>query len=205
MMIGISPIQGLREGQNSEYLYLPASEHQIKRTMLRAGIDSPADLQMRLEFDELPDKVGEALDLEQLSGDDLSALNRLCRAIAPMKDADIEKLNAVVLMTDAADIIAVCQLAENLDQFDFIPDIHTPEEYGRYMIQKSGHFEYDENLEGFYDYRRYGEDHVREECGQFNECGYVAYHGTTPLDELMRTDPAEQYQQEQGPQMGGLV
>ena len=117
----------------------------------------------------------------------------------------MEKLNAIVLMTGASDIIAVCQLAENLTQFDFIPDIHTPEEYGRYMIQESGHFEYDANLEGFYDYRRYGEEHVRAECGQFNECGYVAYHGTLTLDELMRADPAQQYQQEQGPQMGGMA
>ena len=73
------------------------------------------------------------------------------------------------------------------------------------MIKESGHFEYDANLEGFYDYRRYGEEHVRAECGQFNECGYVAYHGTLTLDELMRADPAEQYQQEQGPQMGGIM
>ena len=204
MMLEITPRYGVKEGENPEYLYLPASEKQIERAMLRAGIDTSTGLQMRLEFDELPVKVGEALDLEQLSGDDLSALNRMCRAIAPMKEADMEKLNAVILMTDASDIISVCQLAENLDQFDFTPDIHTPEEYGRYMIQESGHFEYDANLEGFYDYRRYGEDRVREECGQFNECGYVAYHGTLTLDELMRADPAEQYQQEQGPQMGGL-
>ncbi len=93
---------------------------------------------------------------------------------------------------------------ENLDQFDFIPGIHTPEEYGRYMIRESGHFEYDENLEGFYDYRSYGEQRIREEGGQFNECGYVAYHGTMALEELMRDDPAEQCQREQGPQMGGL-
>ena len=68
--------------------------------------------------------------------------------------------------------MAVQQLAENLDQFDFIPGIHTPEEYGRHMIRESGHFEYDENLEGFYDYRRYGEQHIRQEGGRFNECGY---------------------------------
>ena len=37
-------------------------------------------------------------------------------------------------------------LAENLELFDFVPGVHTPEEYGRYMIQQSGRFEYDENL-----------------------------------------------------------
>jgi hypothetical protein len=71
-----------------------------------------------------------------------------------------------------------------------------------YHLQQSGHFEYDENLEGFYDYRSYGEQHIRQEGGQFNECGYVAYRGVMPLEEFMQTGSAEQRQQ--GPQMGGF-
>ena len=142
--------------------------------------------------------------MENLSGDDLPDLNRMCRVIEPLNDADMEKLNAVVLMTETSGAVSICQLAENLDQFDFIPGIQTPEEYGRYMIQQSGHFDYDENLEGFYNYRLYGEQHIQQEGGQFNECGYVAYHGTMTLEELMREDPAEAYQREQGLQMGGL-
>ena len=70
------------------------------------------------------------------------------------------------------------------------------------MIREPGHFEYDENLEGFYDYRLYGEQRIREEGGLFTARGYVAYQGTMPLEELMRDDPAEQYRREQEPQMG---
>lgn len=135
----------------------------------------------------------------------LPALNRMCRAIGPLNDADMEKLNAVVLMAEPGDIFAICELAENLDQFDFVPGIHTPEEYGKYMIRESGRFEYDAALEGFYDYRLYGEQHVRQEGGQFNECGYVAYHGAMTLEELKRGGPAEQHQREPELQMGGLT
>ena len=117
----------------------------------------------------------------------------------------MEKLNAVVLFAEAGDMMAVRQLAENLDQFDFVPGLQTPEEYGRHMIRESGHFDYDENLEGFYDYRRYGEQQIQQEGGQFNECGYVVYQGTMPLEELMMEDPAEKHQREQGLQMGGLT
>ena len=205
MMLEITPKSYVKGNQNPEYLYLPAPTQQIERAMLRAGIDASTGLRMRLEFDELPEKVGETLKLEQLSGDDLPALNRLCRTIEPMKEADMEKLNAVVLMAKPNGVGELCQLAENLDQFDFIPGVYTPEEYGKYMIQKSGHFDYDDNLAEFYDYRRYGEECIRAECGQFNECGYVAYQGTLTLSELMRDDPAEQYQQEQGPQMGDMA
>ena len=97
------------------------------------------------------------------------------------------------------------QLAENLDQFDFAPGVHTPEEYGRYMIQKSGHFEYDENLEEFYNYGDYGVKRMIQEDGVFADRGYVSYHGTLTLDELMRSDPAENYQQEQEAKMEGMA
>ncbi|EOS63760.1 hypothetical protein [Oscillibacter sp. 1-3] len=202
MVLEITPNRGLAEGKNPEYLYLPASEHQIERTLLRVHVDTASDARLRFDFNELPEKVADALDLEQLSGDDLPSFNRLCQAIEPLTDADIEKLNAAVLMTETSGILSVCRLAENLDQFSFVPGVQTPEEYGKYMIQQSGHFEYDKNLEGFYDYRRYGEQRIREDGGQFNECGYVAYQGAIPLEELMRDNPEEPCQQ--GPQMGGL-
>lgn len=181
---------------------LPASEQQLQRQYLRTGADS-RNVRLAVDVDELPAKVTESLDLERLSVGDLPDLNRLCQAIKPLSKADTEKLNAAALLADTSGISALCQLAENLDQFDFIPGVRTPEEYGRYMIQQSGHFDYDANLEGFYDYRLYGEQRIREDGGQFNEYGYISYHGTLTLGELTRDD--QQYRQEQGPQMGGLT
>lgn len=89
-------------------------------------------------------------------------------------------------------------------QFDFIPGIHTPEEYGRYMIRESGRFEYDDILEAFYDYEGYGQHRIQQENGRFSGYGYVSYPGTMALEDLMAEDPAEAYQAEQGLQMGGL-
>ena len=204
MVLEVTPKRGLAEGKNPEYLYLPAAEHQIERTLLRIGVTSPHDVQIRIDCNELPEKVDKALDIEHLSGDDLPALNRMCRVIEPLTEADMEKLNAVVLMAGPRDIDEVYALVQNLDQFDFVPCVQTPEEYGRYMIQESGRFEFDENLDSFYNYKQYGEQQLQLEDGQFNEYGYVAYHGTMSLEELMTEDPTEKYQREQGHQMGGL-
>ena len=204
MVLEVTPKRGLAEGKNPEYLYLPAAEHQIERTLLRIGVTSPHDVQIRIDCNELPEKVDKALDIEHLSGDDLPALNRMCRVIEPLTEADMEKLNAVVLMAGPRDIDEVYALVQNLDQFDFVPYVQTPEEYGRYMIQKSGRFEFDENLDSFYNYKQYGEQQLQLEDGQFNEYGYVAYHGTMSLEELMTEDPTEKYQRGQGHQMGGL-
>ena len=179
---------------------LPMPDQQLQRMTERAGLEAQ-NIPLKVALDELPEKAADALDLEGLTLDDLPGLNRLCRAIDPMKDADMEKLNAVVLMAEPEDVMAVCQLAESLDKFDFIPGVQTAEEYGRYMIQKSGRFEYDPNLEGIYNYRAYGEQRIQAEGGSFNECGYVSYHGVMTLEELMREEPAEQYRRETGMQM----
>ena len=98
------------------------------------------------------------------------------------------------------------ELAKNLELFEFAPKVRTPAEYGRYMIQDSGHFDYDSNLDAFYDYEKYGQQRIQQEQGIFTERGYIAYQGTLSLDELMRKEPAEQYQRErdESMEMGGL-
>lgn len=45
---------------------------------------------------------------------------------------------------------------------------------------------------------------IREEQGKFNDFGYIAYHGTMTLEELLREDPAERCQREQNQRIGGL-
>ncbi len=61
----------------------------------------------------------------------------------------MEKLGAVVMLAKPKSAAQIKNLAESLDLFDFASGAHTPEEYGKYMIQQSGRFEYDENLDAF--------------------------------------------------------
>ena len=77
------------------------------------------------------------------------------------------------------------RFAESLDLFDFAPGAHTPQEYGKYMIQQSGHFDYDENLDEFYDYEGYALHRMNEEDGMFTGRGYIAYKGYNSLAEIM--------------------
>ena len=76
-------------------------------------------------------------------------------------------------------------LAESLDLFDFAPGAHSPAEYGKYMIQQSGHFDYDENLDEFYDYEGYALQRMNEEGGMFIDRGYIAYKGYYNMEEVM--------------------
>lgn len=128
----------------------------------------------------------------------------VCPYIPERLEAGTVKLEAVIVFAEPENAGAIRRLAENLEQFDFIPGIHTPEEYGRYMIRESGRFEYDDILEAFYDYEGYGQHRIQQENGRFSGYGYVSYPGTMALEDLMAEDPAEAYQAEQGLQMGGL-
>ena len=195
-------VTGEDDPKKQEWVQLPASRLKLEHAMLRAGIPSCGEMQMLVSDSRFPDEVDCALDFEQES---LFELNRLCQVCSNFKEQDFVKLGAVCQMVKPACAANIRQLAKNLDQFDLAPGVHTPEELGKYMIQQSGHYEYDENLEDFYNYGDYGVKRMLQEDGVFVDRGYVSYHGTLAPDELMRDDPAESYQQEQEAKMEGMT
>ena len=164
------------------WLYLPMAQEEIDRTLQRAGITDPADIRLRLEDTQLPDEVDVLLDMEQES---LTDLNALAQAADALSSDDMKKLGAVVTLAKPQNAEQVKNLVENLDLFDFAPGAHSPAEYGKYMIQRSGHFDYDENLDEFYDYEGYALQRMNEEDGMFTDRGYIAYKGYTSLAEIM--------------------
>ena len=149
----------VKSGPNRETtgcLYLPCPDKQIQRTLARAGI-GPQGFQMKIILDELPPQVSAVVSAAR---DGLDDLNKLCRAIEPLDTAQREKLEATVLLAHPTYASEVRQLAENLDQFDFVPKSVSP-----------------------------------KAAGQVTELGYVAYHGSLALEELMGDDLTELHQE----------
>lgn len=146
------------------WLYLPAPEQQIARMLGRVGITN-GGAAYYIEDSTLPPKIFEVLERPD---DAIFELNRLCQVISGLEDTALKKLEAVVLMAQPKEAGEIRQLAENLEQFDFVPNVESP-----------------------------------EQNSQITKLGYVAYHGSLTLEELMRDEPAEQYQL--GQKMGGMV
>ena len=170
-------------------------KRQSDRALLHGGITDPADVRLRLEDSQLPNEVDVLLDMEY---ETLSDLNELAEATDGLSNADIEKLGAVVMLAEPKSAAQIKNLAENLDLFDFAPDAHSPAEYGKHMIQQSGHFDYDENLDAFYDYEKYGTERMNAEDGMFTDRGYVAYKGFFRMEEVMNGSQSSRME------MGGL-
>ena len=169
---------------------------EIDRALLRGGITDPADVRLQLESSQLPDEVDVLLDMEYEA---LADLNELAEATDGLSNADMEKLGAVVMLAKPKSAAQIKNLAESLDLFDFAPGAHTPQEYGKYMIQQSGHFEYDENLDAFYDYEKYGTERMNEEDGMFTDRGYIAYKGYYSMEEVMNGNQSSRME------MGGMM
>ena len=160
-VVGISSRWEPENSRNVTWIYLPASKGQIERAMQRSGIADPKDMRLFMADSSFPEEVDVALDFRC---DNIYELNELALVADKLSCDDRRKLGAAVSMAKPECASQIRRLAENLDLFEFAPGAHTPEEYGKYMIQRSGHFEYDPNLDEFYDYERYGLQHM----------GYVA-------------------------------
>ena len=164
------------------WLFLPMMQEEIDRALLRGGITDPSEIRLSLEDSWLPHEVLDLLDMDHV---DISELNALVQALDEFSDMSIRKYAAAAVMARPHTTEQAKHLAENLDLFDFAPSASTPEEYGKYMIQQSGRFEYDENLDAFYDYEKYGTERMNEEDGMFTDRGYIAYKGYISMEEVM--------------------
>ena len=170
------------------WLYLPMAQEEIDRALQRAGITEPADAHIRLEDTQLPNEVNVLLDMEYES---LANINALAQAAGALSTDDIKKLGAAVTLAKPQNAEQVKNLAENLDLFDFAPGAHSPAEYGKYMIQQSGHYEFDENLDEFYDYEGYALQRMNDEDGMFTDRGYIAYKGCISLGKVMESSQSD--------------
>lgn len=183
----VSPHQ---EPVKTTHLYLPSSSAWIQHMLQRGGI-APANMRLSAWTPlSLSSRIREVIDPRK---DSLEELNEMCRAIHATFPTDRDKLDAVIDFARPECASQIKRLAEELPLFDFVPGVSSPEEYGRYMIQASGRFGYDDHLEPYYDYAQYGQDRMTAEEGGFVDSGYVSYQGSLALEQLMN-DSAEELQ-----------
>ena len=194
--VAVTSKSELEDTEHITWLYLPMEREEVDRALLRGGITDPSEIRLSLEDSWLPHEVLDLLDMDHV---DISELNALVQALDEFSDMSIRKYAAAAVMARPHTTEQAKHLAENLDLFDFAPSASTPEEYGKYMIQQSGRFEYDENLDAFYDYEKYGTERMNEEDGMFTDRGYIAYKGYISMEEVMNGSQSSHME------MGGMM
>ncbi|MHB1421192.1 MAG: YfcZ/YiiS family protein [Bacillota bacterium] len=197
IMVEIANRNEPETSESSAWLLFPVEDCCVERAMLRGGINTVEDLRWKVISSELPPD----LDLLHFAEtEQLQDLNVLSAEYQMLDDVGRKKYGAVIRMASASNLTEAINLIKQLDLFDFVPGISTAEEYGRYMIMKSGHFNYDGELDEFYDFKKYGNWRINNEHGLFTPDGYISYHGFISIEEVMAGSETERM----GMTMGGM-
>ena len=182
LVVSISPKEAPQDDEHKTLLFLPVADSQIERSMVRAGIRDCDE--MRIDLDSWMRYTGVFTEMF-MECENLRELNEMAKGLAQLDDLEQKKLCAAARLAEPYTAKYILNLTRQLDLFDFAPGVSTPEEYGKYMIRDSGHYEYDENLSEFYNFKEYAQQRIESQRGMFTPEGYISYHGEMRINEVM--------------------
>lgn len=186
----------------TSYAFLPTTRLEMERFLQRGRISNLSQCKLKLDL------YFGALDTIDLSGDPESIWqwNDLCREVDALSPQEQQRLCAAMEITGAEDIYQIQTLLSSLNDFDLLPGVRDAESYGRYMIQKSGRYDYDESLDCYYNYEALGEFLLAHEIGQMTKQGYLKCEEDSVFLEFFAQDSPEtgHVKADQSMQMGGM-
>ena len=159
----------------------PTSHQEVQALLKDIGVDG-----IRYEEFFITSFDGDVLGLYDHLGEyeNLDELNHLACLLSELDQGELEKFEAVIdggsHTSSVADLI---NLTQNLDCFEFYPDIEGEEDLGRYFTEDLA---IPAELKDYFDYEAYGRDVSINEGGHFAPGGYVVqtsgdfkeyYHG----------------------------
>lgn len=165
----------------SEPLKFPTTTEEVQALLKRIGVDN-------IQYEEIfiADYGGDLPELNACLGEyeSIDELNHLACLLSELDQSDLEKFEAVIdsggHTSSVADLI---NLTQNLDCYEFYPDIESEEDLGRYATED---LPIPEELKDYFDYEAYGRDVSINEGGHFAPGGYIVqtssdfkefYHG----------------------------
>ena len=164
-----------------ETLKFPTSPQEVQALLKHIGVDG-----IRYEEFFITSFDGDVLGLYDYLGEyeNLDELNHLACLLSELDQGELEKFEAV-LHTGAhtSSVADIINLTQNLDCFEFYPDIENEEDLGRYWAED---LPIPEELKDYFDYKAYGRDISINEGGHMAPGGYVVqtsgdfreyYHG----------------------------
>ena len=168
----------------AEYLYLPCEDLSITKAMYRINASDVDELVATLENFEVDapewfDRLKKILQDESIFdlNDVLAAINSA--------DINLDKLSAIMEYADADSPAAIIVLAEHIDDFVFVPDVHDPVAVSTSTIASIKGYTIHPHLDEFFDHQRFGEHLIKQYDGKFVSGGYVCMDEGAYLEELL--------------------
>ena len=158
-------------------LNFPTTTEDVQALLKRIGVDG-----VRYEEIFITDFESDILGLYDHLGEyeSIDELNHLAHLLSGMDDDALAKLEAVMDSGEyTGSVKDLINLTQNLDNYDFYPDVDSEEALGRLYIQEFEAVPVPEHLIDYIDYEAYGRDVQINEGGHFAPGGYVmCNHGS---------------------------
>ena len=174
----------ITHGRKTEHLYLPCDELSITKAMYRIGAANTDELTVRLDSLEVDAHEWSDRIKELLRDSSIYDVNEVLAAI-DTADMNLDKLSAVMEYADADSPEAIIALAEHIDDFVFVPDVHDPIAVSGSTIASIKEYALHPHLEDFFDHQRFGEHLIKQYDGKFVSGGYVCMDEGAYLDEIL--------------------
>lgn len=157
-----------------EPLSFPASPQAVQALLKEIGVDGIRYEEIFIASYDfggiLPELSGSLGEYESLD-----ELNHLACLLSEMAPDDFEKFGAALSMgTHISGLADVINLAENLDSFEFYPEIEGEDDLGRCYTEDLA---IPAELKDYFDFEAYGRDVSINEDGHFAPGGYIVQTG----------------------------
>lgn len=167
----------LKTKGDSEFIYLPCSDIEIEKALMRLGVHYLHDCEVLIDSHNFSDRILEIIPDDITPVNKIDTLNNLASKLKGMGTRDTKYFEKLMDYVKPQAIDEIFALADSMYEFELYDGIKDAEGYGRYMICESGYFEYDSNLEEYIDFKRYGQEKMINEVGAFSNNGYIIYRG----------------------------
>ena len=134
----------------------------MQALLKRIGVDG-----VRYEEIFITSFDGDVLGLHEHLGEyeNIDELNYLAALLSDMDHSDLEKFEAVIDSGEyTGSVKDLINLTQNLDCYEFYPDIESEEDLGRYYTED---LDIPAELKDYFDYEAYGRDVLINEGGHF--------------------------------------
>ena len=180
------------ENGDEDCMFLPCTRAELMRAAARLHTAFPNDLTYEIDDTELEDeRLGQYME-----GADIQTLNEYAGLIDNMDSEETEKFIAVVdycqqYFKGADNPRNILKICKNLDSFSYVSGIDNCRDLGDYLIAESGDYNYDADLDNYYNYEAFGEDYLGEQAGRFTEHGYVGINDWETVQHYLSSDAME--------------
>ena len=174
-----------------EPLRFPASTEEVQAVLSKIGVDG-----IRYEEIFIADYETNVAGLRNHlgEGESIDELNYLASLLDGLDNGQKAKYEAALSLGEyTGSVKDLINLTQNLDCYEFYPEVQNEEELGRYLIDECGALDVPEHIKDYFDYEAYGRDMFLNTTSDFAGGGYIENNGS-PFMEHYDGKVPEEYQ-----------